>query len=200
MTWTTPTTRATGDLITASIWNTDLVNNLAWLYELLYDSEAAGVSFPTASITTPSLDQTYKDLMVELSFESDQASDQALGMRFNGDSTSTHYAWQRVIGASASATADSSSSDSSITVATLPLKSTTPPWANAVVLWIPSYTDATRARMITGSWTSLGGSFGAGAIGGRWLPTSLAAITTITALAKGTGNLNLGFMRIWGRR
>lgn len=28
MSWTSPTTRATGDLITASIWNTDVVNNL----------------------------------------------------------------------------------------------------------------------------------------------------------------------------
>ena len=31
MAWTTPTIRATGDLITASIWNTDLVDNLAYM-------------------------------------------------------------------------------------------------------------------------------------------------------------------------
>lgn len=31
MAWTNPTTRATGELITSSIWNTDLVNNLAYL-------------------------------------------------------------------------------------------------------------------------------------------------------------------------
>lgn len=31
MGWTTPTTRSTGDLITASIWNTDLVDDLAYL-------------------------------------------------------------------------------------------------------------------------------------------------------------------------
>src|SRR5687767_11211551 len=31
MAWTTPTTRTTGDLITAAIWNTDLVDNLAYL-------------------------------------------------------------------------------------------------------------------------------------------------------------------------
>lgn len=31
MAWTTPTIRSTGDLITASIWNTDLVDNLAYL-------------------------------------------------------------------------------------------------------------------------------------------------------------------------
>lgn len=31
MAWTSPTTRATGELITASIWNTDLTNNLLWV-------------------------------------------------------------------------------------------------------------------------------------------------------------------------
>lgn len=32
MAWTSPTTRVTGELITASIWNTDLTNNLNWLF------------------------------------------------------------------------------------------------------------------------------------------------------------------------
>jgi len=31
MAWTAPTTRSTGDLITASNWNTDLVDNLTYL-------------------------------------------------------------------------------------------------------------------------------------------------------------------------
>lgn len=31
MSWTAPTTRSTGDLITASIWNVDLTDNLAYL-------------------------------------------------------------------------------------------------------------------------------------------------------------------------
>lgn len=32
MAWTTPTTRATGDLITASIWNADIVENLKHVF------------------------------------------------------------------------------------------------------------------------------------------------------------------------
>jgi hypothetical protein len=32
MAWTDPTTRSVGDLITSSIWNTDLVNNLVYLH------------------------------------------------------------------------------------------------------------------------------------------------------------------------
>jgi hypothetical protein len=33
MAWTNPTTRTTDELITASIWNTDLVNNLSFLHD-----------------------------------------------------------------------------------------------------------------------------------------------------------------------
>src|SRR3990167_6645722 len=33
MAWTSPTTRTTGNLITAAIWNTDLVDNLTWLHD-----------------------------------------------------------------------------------------------------------------------------------------------------------------------
>lgn len=43
MSWTDPTTRATGDLITASIWNTDLVDNLVALHD--------GLQFDYAQIT-----------------------------------------------------------------------------------------------------------------------------------------------------
>lgn len=35
MAYTTPTTRSTNDLITASIWNTDMVNNIIYLHDLL---------------------------------------------------------------------------------------------------------------------------------------------------------------------
>lgn len=49
MAWTDPTVRATGDLITAAIYNTDLVDNLAYLYS----SRITGV-IPAAG-TTPSL-------------------------------------------------------------------------------------------------------------------------------------------------
>jgi hypothetical protein len=33
MTWTDPTTRSTGDLITAAIWNQDVVDNLEYLHD-----------------------------------------------------------------------------------------------------------------------------------------------------------------------
>ena len=38
--WTTPTTRSTGDLITAAIWNADIVDNLNFLYGSLPSARA----------------------------------------------------------------------------------------------------------------------------------------------------------------
>jgi len=47
-TWTTPTTRSTGDLITASIWNVDLVENLkvadAVGFDYIIDGGGAAIS------------------------------------------------------------------------------------------------------------------------------------------------------------
>lgn len=42
MTWTDPTTRSTGDLITAAVWNTDVVDNLIYLNERLVTLLVAG--------------------------------------------------------------------------------------------------------------------------------------------------------------
>ncbi len=54
MAWTTPTTRATGDLITASIWNTDLTENLKaggeghWLHDIaVFATAIAQTNFDT---------------------------------------------------------------------------------------------------------------------------------------------------------
>lgn len=52
MAWTAPTTRSTGALISASIWNTDLVDNLAYLKNApTFD----GAITATTSVTTPSV-------------------------------------------------------------------------------------------------------------------------------------------------
>lgn len=49
MAWTTPTTRSTDDLINASIWNTDLVDNLAWLKDPLTDVVSLAAQLTTTS-------------------------------------------------------------------------------------------------------------------------------------------------------
>jgi hypothetical protein len=49
MAWTAPTTRATDFLVTASVWNTDIVDNLAWLKD-----PATSIATLAAQITTTS--------------------------------------------------------------------------------------------------------------------------------------------------
>lgn len=51
MAWTSPTTRATGDLITASIWNTDIVNNLLMTAPAIMT--AAGDTLYASAANTP---------------------------------------------------------------------------------------------------------------------------------------------------
>ena len=65
----------------------DLVGTMA----LLYDSQAAGVTFATASITTPSLPQNFKNLHVKWKAVSTQASLDILTIRFNGDAAAHYY-------------------------------------------------------------------------------------------------------------
>lgn len=51
MAWTAPTTRQTGDLITADIWNSEVVDNLSLLYsanfQAAYDSGWFAVTYGT---------------------------------------------------------------------------------------------------------------------------------------------------------
>ena len=51
MAWTNPTTRSTGNLITASIWNTDLVDNLVYLKSSINAQIQIDADAWTASIT-----------------------------------------------------------------------------------------------------------------------------------------------------
>lgn len=48
-TYTAPTTRASGDLITASIWNTDLVENIKYLKDV---PTVNGIQFPATQVSS----------------------------------------------------------------------------------------------------------------------------------------------------
>lgn len=54
MAYTAPTTRTTGDLITASIWNTDIVDNITTLKTLVDAAVPPGAITPYAGGTAPS--------------------------------------------------------------------------------------------------------------------------------------------------
>lgn len=62
---------------------------------LLWDSVQAGVTLPAASITTPSLDQSFAHLVVLYEASSNIAGTPLLAMRLNGDSAA-HYYGQRL--------------------------------------------------------------------------------------------------------
>lgn len=56
----------------------------------LWDSIEAGVALPAASITTPALDQTFRDLVIRVLSRKDSASASHLLARFNGDAGATY--------------------------------------------------------------------------------------------------------------
>lgn len=64
---------------------------------LLWDSSDAGVTLPAASVTTPSLDQSFKHLVIVGSCRSSATLLDTLNVRTNGLSTASYY-WQDING------------------------------------------------------------------------------------------------------
>jgi hypothetical protein len=72
----------------------------------LWDSVDAGVTLPTASITTPTLPSTFKHLILEWSARTDGVvTDDIIGVRLNSDSTASHYTALGITSVSAGAPA-----------------------------------------------------------------------------------------------
>ena len=99
--WSTPRTWAVGELLTATNMNAYISQNLGVLAPpdassspsmwTLWDSTVAGVSWPTASVTTPSLSQSYKHLMVEwVAASSTAVAWEGFDVRWDG-ATSGYY-------------------------------------------------------------------------------------------------------------
>jgi hypothetical protein len=73
--------------------------------QVLWDSQDAGVVFPNGSITTPSLPQTFRHLLIAWRARSNYGgTGDSLGVRINGISSAAYY-WQRVMGRGATASA-----------------------------------------------------------------------------------------------
>ena len=53
MAWTSTTTRATGFLVTAAVWNAEIVNNMTHLEEVAYATIVADVSVTATSEASP---------------------------------------------------------------------------------------------------------------------------------------------------
>ena len=97
-------TKNPGDLLTSALWNTYLQGNAdSGFMRMIGDTTLGG---SVASIVFSSIPSTFAHLLVVCSLLSDQAADQQLWMRLNGD-TSAHYRWQIVFGQGAVANATS---------------------------------------------------------------------------------------------
>jgi hypothetical protein len=67
MGWTVPTTRATGELITAVEWNTDLVENL----KALRDLPAAQIYYSSGSLSVPTGSSAYRIPLATVLYDTD---------------------------------------------------------------------------------------------------------------------------------
>lgn len=97
--WTNPTTRVTEERISQSIWNTDLVENLKFLYDSLVSTTttitrvAVDSGSPAASIDVQNIVQTGRNIKIT-GFLRPATDDMGLFLRLNNHSGASDYAWQ----------------------------------------------------------------------------------------------------------
>ena len=102
MGWTTPTARVTGESITQAIWNTDLVDNLLYLYSTLITfligrtRTTVSVAAGSASVDIQNIDQSGADLIISGVLHP-ATDDVGLFLRLNNKSGGTDYYWQASI-------------------------------------------------------------------------------------------------------
>jgi len=173
---------------------------IAGVYTLLWDTQDAGVQFPVASITTPTLPQTYAGLHVVWTARSDgAATSENMLVRFNGDSTAGHWNWEfnRFIGTGVSSGESLNNNcyySGDMAGATAEANAT-----GSGTIWIPGYSLSIRQTVISIAGSVMGANSGVtGFMGvtnnaGRW--SQSAPITTITFFPGG-GNFISPFTRI----
>ena len=135
-----------------------------------------------ASVTFSSIPATYTDLVLVYTGVIASGGEVGLSLRFNGDS-GANYSKTDIVGSGAAAT---SARDSNYTEANIGLASSTTQ-ANSI-FHIMNYSNATTYKTALGRGNNTGGYVRAGV--GLWRST--AAITSITLIAGGLVNFNIG--------
>lgn len=149
--------------------------------KLLWDTTDAGVVFPTASITTPTLPTAFKHLLVVSHARSAIAAiDDWLTMRFNGISTASAYAWEFLFGNAASATAGTGT-DTQIRMSLIPGATATANFFGPVFTLIPFYnnTASMKTAISMGGCPTSTASIFVDIVTGL-LSTTTAAVTTLS--------------------
>lgn len=164
---------------------------------LLYDSVDAGVTFPTTSITTPTLDQNFAHLMIVWSGKAQLAAADNMFMRVNGDA-GANYSYQDLFAVTSTATAASSGGPGVSAGMFVGSMSQNSGFDSSGVIFMPGYsrgqyTQALSISMgqqtVTPTWELL-------ITGGIYrVPT---ATTTITLLSQSGSGFNSGRYTVYG--
>ena len=118
--------------------------------ELLWDSVDAAVTLPAATMTTTSLPQTFKHLLIEVSARGDVvALAAALRMRVNGDSTAA-WDWQQLQASATAVTASEGLTDTSAYVGDIPGASAGTFRFSTHTIRIADYAGASKRHSYTG--------------------------------------------------
>jgi hypothetical protein len=169
---------------------------------LLYDSVAAGVTFPTASITTPALDQSYKHLMIMLSglTSAFAATSDNVSMRLNNDASANYY-FQGLTVVNSVVAASGTSAGTFMAVgacsgATAPVHS-----GGDSFVFIPGYSGTLLMKRVLAFGASLWNSGVANLesiLEGGTYAASTNAITSVTLLMGSLSNVATARMSVYG--
>jgi hypothetical protein len=163
---------------------------------MFYDSQTAGVGFPVASITTPSLPQTSKHLMVIYGrAQTGAAALDNLGLRISGISSANYYsAWLQCLGTSVS-----SSGNGPVAGYVAGMLGQNTGYGGGGVTIITDYATAAYHSMVT---ISMGINSTPQAnlmLSGGWLGVGGAiAVTSLTWYAWSGNNLTSGRYTVYG--
>lgn len=173
MSWTAPRTWVTGELVTSTMLNTHLRDDLSYLFGLTGAGEEIADSgllvASTTSISLTSLPQTYRHLLVICSLRGTGTTGALnFSARFNSDSGANYGDTTAVSGLT------------SILIGRASYVATDPQHSAAVFV-VPSYADATYRKTLAGfrgGYVSTDGAVVTAFTAGRWFAAA-AAITSL---------------------
>lgn len=200
------TTRISASSLAASpSINTFLRGDSSWQkggLNLLWDSADAGVTFPTASITTPTLDASFKNLLIVWSAlqGSVAAASDNLVARINGDVGGDYY-YQEVYANNSALGAAGASGGTSIVLGPMPAASAAVSGKGGGFSFIPGYstTGVSYKQIIScgsAQWNVGVLNLEVSLIGGAWLGNQ-NPIQTVTFFGA-SGGLSSGRISIYG--
>lgn len=161
----------------------------------LWDSTDAGISFPTASIPTPTLPQTFKHLRLVLSLKTDiAAQDVNTYLRCNNDATAGHHLYQYLQAGGTVVTAgDNNTTNTAWYIGNAAGTASQANTRGAFVVDLPDYAAVECHSFVGQNWHGGDGTTGGLSLGFFGGTHEVAqAITTLQVLLLGGGNFVAG--------